>query len=124
MKYKVMIILNYLMVVLFLFAVVVQYNDPDAARWMAIYGAAAVASYLYASGRYRRIIPVLVLVAALIWAGTIFPTFFEGERFSFSTFNSVRMTNMEYETAREFGGLMIVAVWMGVIALLPPSSRE
>lgn len=123
-KDKILIALNYLMGIVFLFATFVQYNDPDMLSWMAMYGAAAVASLLYATGRYRKAVPAVVLIAALVWAGFIFPAFFEGESFSFSTFSSVKMTNMEFETAREFGGLMIVALWMAIITFFPPSSSK
>jgi Transmembrane family 220, helix len=33
-------VINWVMAVLFLFAAVVQYNDPDPVRWMAMYLAA------------------------------------------------------------------------------------
>ncbi|MDZ7694483.1 MAG: transmembrane 220 family protein [Balneolaceae bacterium] len=121
--YKTLIVVNYVMAVLFLFAAGVQFNDPDGIEWILLYGSAAVACLLYATGRYRRFVPVVVLLAALVWAGFIFPAFFEGESFSLRTFSSVRMTNMEYETAREFGGLMVVSIWMAVIAIFSPASR-
>lgn len=114
---------NILMTGVFIMAAVVQYNDPDMISWMGIYGAAAVASLLYVMGKNQRTFSILVLFVALIWAGFIVPEFFEGESFSFNTFNSVRMTNMEYETAREFGGLIVVAIWAGILAALPASSR-
>ncbi|MDX1640035.1 MAG: transmembrane 220 family protein, partial [Balneolaceae bacterium] len=79
------------------------------------------ASLLYAAGAYRRFVPILVLVIGLVWAAVLFPEFFEGEQFSFRTFSSVKMTNMEFETAREFGGLVIISLWMLIIALYPPA---
>lgn len=124
LTYRIMVIINVIMAILFLFATGVQYNDPDGIEWMLIYLGAAGACILYAWGKYQRFLAVLVLVAALVWAGFIFPDFFEGESFSFSTFSSVRMTNMEFETAREFGGLMIISLWMAIIALFPPSSGD
>lgn len=62
-------IANYVMLVAFVFGVIVQYNDPDPARWMAIYGAAALACGLYAAGRRQWIAPGIVLLVAVIWGG-------------------------------------------------------
>ncbi|MDR8390169.1 transmembrane 220 family protein [Aliifodinibius sp. S!AR15-10] len=124
MKHKVMIVLNYVMGSVFIFAAVMQYNDPDMVGWIAMYGAAAAASLLYATGNYKKIVSAVVLVAALTWAALIFPEFFEGESFSFRTFSSVKMTNMEFETAREFGGLVIISLWMALTLIFPPASRE
>ena len=54
---------------IFLLFAVVQYNDPDPVRWMAIYLAAALCCALELTGRLRWPLPVLTTVAALIWAG-------------------------------------------------------
>ncbi|MFH5884975.1 transmembrane 220 family protein [Halalkalibaculum sp. DA3122] len=124
MKDKVLTVLSYFMAIVFVFAAFAQYNDPDMFAWMGIYLAAAVASLLHATGHYRKAVPVVVLVVALGWAAFIFPEFFEGESFSFRTFSSVKMTNMEFETAREFGGLIIISLWMGVITAFPPGKEK
>ena len=42
-------LLNGLMAVLFAVAVVVQFNDPDPLRWVAVYGAALTVSALAAA---------------------------------------------------------------------------
>lgn len=124
LKDNVMVLLNYLMTAVFLYAAGVQFNDPDMAGWILVYGSAAVASFLYAVGRFRLWFAILTLVIALFWAAFLIPELLEDETFSFSVFASVEMTNMENETAREFGGLIIVTIWMAVISMFSPSARE
>jgi hypothetical protein len=57
------------MAALFLFAAAVQYNDPDPLRWMAVYGLAALACVLSLARRLPRVVPVLVGLGAVAWAG-------------------------------------------------------
>jgi hypothetical protein len=61
------------MAVLFAFAAAVQYNDPDPLRWIAVYGVATLASVLALAGRLPRLLPALVGLGALVWAGTRAP---------------------------------------------------
>ena len=49
--------------VLFVWAALVQYNDPDALMWYLIYGIAAVASFLFFLGKLNLLIPVLLSFA-------------------------------------------------------------
>jgi len=51
---------------LFVLGALVQYNDPDPVRWIAIYIAAAVAVLVV-----KRWLAAGVAVAALCWAGAI-----------------------------------------------------
>jgi hypothetical protein len=107
------------MVVVFLFAVAVQYNDPDPLRWMAIYGLAALACSLWLARRLPRWIPVVVGIAALAWAMTLAPGVV-GRVSVGELFQSYAMKSEAVEEGREMGGLLIVAVWMAVLALTPP----
>ena len=113
---------NGLMVILFLFAVAVQYNDPDPLRWMAIYGLAALACLLSLGGRLSRLVPILIGLAALAWAVTIAPGVV-GRVSVGELFQSYTMLSDTVEEAREMGGLLIVAVWMGVLALVGSGRR-
>jgi hypothetical protein len=108
---------NGVMSVLFLVAVVVQHNDPDPVRWMAIYGFAGLACALALAGRLPRLVPVLVGVAALAWAATLAPGVV-GRVSVGELFESYAMKSAPVEEAREMGGLLIVTVWMGVLALV------
>jgi hypothetical protein len=106
---------------LFLFAVAVQYNDPDPLRWMAIYGLAALACALSLARRLPRLAPVLVGLAALAWAGTLAPGVI-GRVSVGEVFQTYGMLSETVEEAREMGGLLIVTVWMGLLALVGSGS--
>jgi hypothetical protein len=110
------ITLNCLMAALFVFSVVVQYNDPDPLRWMAVYGAAALACVLAIFGRgYWPLVAALGLVA-LVWALTLAPAVVGKVRFG-ELFESFEMKDERVEVAREMGGLLIVAFWMAVLTV-------
>ncbi|HEX4946426.1 MAG TPA: transmembrane 220 family protein [Blastocatellia bacterium] len=110
-------IANYVMLAAFIFGVIVQYNDPDPLRWMAIYGAAAVACGLYAAGRRLWIVPAVVLVIAVIWAATLAPAALGKVGFG-ELFEAFEMKDERVEIGREFGGLMIIAAWMLVLTIV------
>lgn len=111
---------------LFLLALVAQYNDPDPLGWMAIYGAAAVACLLLLGGRLPRWLPAFVGLVALIWAATLAPGVV-GRVAPGDLFREVTMASPAIEEAREMIGLLIVASWMLVlfgvaVTLTPPDS--
>ncbi|HEY7138920.1 MAG TPA: transmembrane 220 family protein [Methylomirabilota bacterium] len=108
---------NPLMGILFLFAVAVQYNDPDPVRWMAIYGLAALACVRSLAGRLRRPVPALIGLSAVAWAGTLAPGVV-GRVSVGELFQPYAMMSETVEEAREMGGLLIVAAWMGLLALV------
>lgn len=110
-------IANYVMAVAFLFSVVVQYNDPDPLRWMAMYGAALVACILFATGRLRWYIAAGIGLIALLWAIDWAPGVLGKTRFS-EMFGAWEMKNERVEEAREFWGLMIIVGWMAVLTIL------
>lgn len=111
------IILNLLMTAAFLFSVAVQYNDPDPIRWMAIYGAAAVICMLAIAGRGRWPLAAAVGLLALVWALTLAPAVIGKVRFG-ELFEAFEMKDERVEVAREMGGLLIVAFWMLVSAIV------
>jgi hypothetical protein len=111
-------VLSGLMALLFLFSVAVQYNDPDPVRWMAIYGAAAVAClWRSAAARVPRWLPSVVAVTAVLWAAVsarlVDPAALP------HMFDSFEMHSLAVEEARETSGLLIVTAWMLVVALAP-----
>ncbi len=107
-------ILNALMLAAFGMSVLVQYNDPDPLPWMSIYGAAAGAVLWRMRGSLPRGIPLAVGLIALLWAVTVAPDVIGKVGFS-EIFASYEMKTAAVEKAREMGGLLIVAVWMGVL---------
>jgi hypothetical protein len=105
------------MAALFLFAAAIQYNDPDPLRWMGIYGLAVLACALSLARQLPRLVPVLVGLGAVAWAGTLAPGVI-GRVSVGELFQSYGMLSETVEVAREMGGLLIVAVWMGLLALV------
>jgi hypothetical protein len=113
-------ILTAIMGVYFVFAVVMQYNDPDPVQWMAIYGAAALACALALVGRARWWFLVGVAVVAAAWAATLAPGVI-GHVAPRDLFAQAGMLAPAVEEAREMLGLIIVAVWMIVLAVTAPA---
>ena len=117
-------ILNVLMALLFAFAAYVNFNDPDAPRWVAIYAAPMVISAWAAirPGALPWYLPALVAVVALTWAGTIAPRAL-GRIPLGDMFKSWEMKDTTIEENREMFGLLIVAAWMIVLAVTRLAAR-
>jgi hypothetical protein len=113
---------NVAMFVLFAFAVVVQFNDPDPGIWMTIYGLAACACLLAITGRARWWLTSMVGAAALAWAVTIEPRVLGKVPFG-EMFSAWEMKDTGVEESREMYGLLIVAVWMGVLTVRSVRAR-
>jgi glucan phosphoethanolaminetransferase (alkaline phosphatase superfamily) len=120
---RVLRVLSGLMAGLFVFAAVVQYNDPDPLRWLAIYLSAATASILYVLGRLRWYIPMLVGLIALAWAATLASSVWGVVRPS-QLFEAWEMANTTVEEGREMYGLLIVALWMVVLVIATLKRRS
>ena len=102
------------MALLFAFAVAVQYNDPDPAVWMAIYGAAMVFAGLAAAGRSVTAGAAVTGVVALGWAGWLAPRVVGHTSFA-DMFGHMGMIDVHAEEGREMIGLLLVAAWMAVL---------
>ena len=113
---------NWLMIAAFLFSVAVQYNDPDPIRWMLIYGLAALGCILKLRHRLRWYFPAAVGATAFFWAVSIAPRVIGKTTFG-DMFQSFEMINPIVEEAREMGGLLIVAAWMGVLVLVSKDDK-
>jgi len=109
---------------LFGFAVFVNLNDPDAPRWIAMYGAAtAVAAWFALSAkRPHWLAPTLVGLVALAWAMTYAPRVLGRVGWGEMT-SAWEMKNTRIEEGREFYGLLIIAVAMLVLAVVRPRRR-
>jgi hypothetical protein len=108
---------------MFALSVVVQFNDPDPIRWVAIYGAAALVCLLSLIKRVRKWQPLLVGAAALVWAVTIAPRVV-GRVDPKSMFSAWEMKDLGIEESREMYGLLLVAFWMAVVALRAGRSTQ
>jgi hypothetical protein len=103
------------MAVLFVFSAVVNLNDPDPLRWIALYGFAAAVSGFEA----RRGAPWPVAAAAALVALTAAVLIARGLDFApvASLFDQWEMRDTSIEKTREVGGLLIVAGWMVLVAI-------
>ncbi len=111
-------VLNLIMLALFLFSVIVQYNDPDPIRWMAVYGGAAVACIWWLRGTMPRWLPAVAGLAALIWLGFWIPRVL-GQVPLREMFREAGMATMAIEEGREAIGLALITIWMAVLAWVP-----
>jgi len=109
---------------LFAFAAFVNFNDPDAARWVALYGAATAAAAwraLSAKGP-PWVVPALVALVALAWAASYAPRVIGHVGFG-ELWSAWEMKNTRIEEGREFYGLCIVGAAMIVLAVVRPRRR-
>jgi hypothetical protein len=116
-------IINAVMAALFMFAVVLQYNDPDPLRWMLVYGVAGLLSaWVVARGRPPLVPALLVGLIAIVWAIGI------QAAYDLTTlaemFGAWEMRTQRIEEAREASGLFIVAVWMAVLVIHSRAARS
>lgn len=102
-------ILSLILTLLFIWAAYVQYNDPDALLWYAIYGVAAAASLFFYLGK-------LNVIAAVILSGIYFVSTFImwPEQYEGVTIGNGDIENIE--RGRESLGLLIVAIVMLIYA--------
>lgn len=112
---KLFIVVNVCMVVIFAACVALQYNDPDPASWMVLYGLATLACLQYGQHRRDMWLPIAAFVFAAIWASVLAPELFAQADFS-DLFRSMDDKGGAAELAREYAGLAIVMVWMLVLA--------
>ena len=115
---------NIIFALLFIFSLVVQYNDPDPLRWMVVYGAAAAACiWGVVRGSVPRWLTGLVALAALAWIGLWFPRVLGKVSFG-EMFQERGMATLEIEEGREVIGLLLVAIWMIVLFILSGRRRS
>ena len=98
-------VLALIFAVLFIWAGILQNNDPDALLWYAIYGVAALASILY---YFNRLYPILGLILGLIYlaqAAMVWTVKFEGFEIGAGDIENI-------ERGREAFGLLITGIFM------------
>ena len=103
-----------LFLLMFVFSVVVQVNDPDPLPWIAIYGAASIACLLSLVGRLPWWFAVITGLMALAWAATIAPRVI-GQVPFLDMFAEFEMRDIAVEESREMYGLLIIGGWMAVV---------
>lgn len=108
------------MAALFALAVAVQWNDPDPAYWMAIYGVALLLSLRAALGRipFGPSLAALIVFTAL--AARALPDLLAARQEAFTHWH---MLASEDEVAREAGGLLLCALWSAVLTAFGARAR-
>ena len=111
-------IVHALMVLLFMYAAAVNFNDPDWYWWVPLYGAAAViaAGAAWRADTVPWIAPAAVSLIALVWAARLAPQVIGKVRFG-ELWVEEGMKTIQIELGREFYGLLIVVVWMALVAI-------
>ena len=104
------------MLLLFIFGAIVQVNDPDPARWIAVYALAATVCLLALLRRTHWSFPAILGAVALGWAATLAPRVVGRVPFG-EMFGAFEMQSIGIEESREMYGLLIIAAWMAVLAL-------
>lgn len=112
--------INLAFALLFVLGAVLQYNDPDPARWIAIYLAAAVSCLVWARHPYAWLAPALVALAAAAWALMIALGMPEWVNPG-SMFEPMQSRGGAVELSRELYGLGIIGAYM---LWLIPSGRK
>lgn len=109
-------VVDIILLLMFIASVIVQYNDPDPIVWMAMWGAAALATGLSLAGRPRWWFAAGLGVVALAWAATIAPRVL-GQVPFLDMFGAFEMKSTGIEESREMYGLLMIAGWMLVLTL-------
>ena len=107
---------NAIMLLLFVFAALVQFNDPDPSRWIAIYAAAALVCGIEVTRRTKPMLAALVALVAFAWAATIAPRVIGKVRFA-DMFAEFEMQNIGIEESREMYGLVLIGLWMVAVLI-------
>jgi len=116
MQSRMFIISNYLMIVIFFLCVIVQYNDPDSLIWMTMYGFAGIVCILAVLDKIHWSISIIPGILGLVWALTILPDVISNYSATDNLF-TWQMNSLDVEKVREFGGLLIIILWMSILTL-------
>ena len=108
-------IANCMAAVLFVLCAVVQFNDPDPWRWVLFYGSAAAICFLWDRHWVSTRVLALVGIVSLGGSGWVLAgSMSQGFRSSDGV--QWAMTR-QTEPIREGVGLLLVALWMGGLAV-------
>ena len=103
--------LSWLFAALFAICVVLQYNDPDPIRWMAIYGAAMIVSIALPFRKKWAIAGFVVGAFAAAWGIYLLVGVWGKMGFS-DLWLKMNEKGGAVEEGRESGGLLIEATWL------------
>lgn len=102
---------SYVMAALFAVCVALQHNDPDPARWMLVYGVAAIVAALLPAK--KQLVPAGFLVAAVALGWAAYLVFVVWGRMEVADLaNKMSEKGGAVEQGRESGGLAIAGFWL------------
>ncbi|HYR97198.1 MAG TPA: transmembrane 220 family protein [Candidatus Binatus sp.] len=103
--------------VLFLGFTSVQFNDPDWALWVGVYGVSALLSFAASAGHGWTSMSALLCLGTLAWSATLLPQLRHVT--VAEIFGPAAMESQTIEEAREGLGLLIVSLWSAVLWIAP-----
>jgi hypothetical protein len=111
-------LVNLVFAAAFLLAALVQYNDPDPWVWITVYLVALGCALAFHRDRLHPAFGLAVALLALAWALTLIPTVVNHPPALSDVFGDVKMYGPGVEEAREAGGLLLIAGWIGAVSLI------
>ncbi len=103
--------------IVFIVFAALQYNDPDAVIWIAVYLLAAIFSFLVSFNKINQAVLLSAFAAYAVGAVFFFPAKWEGIAIGGGDIKNI-------EEAREFLGLSITSIAMLTFALLTKSKAR
>jgi hypothetical protein len=119
MKYqKSITLLNVIFMIALILSVAVKYNDPDPLLWMLVYGAGGGCCILFMLNKLHWALSAIVFTVTVFSAGMFLPDVLEAHVSIVELFQDITMKSKGVEYGREMGGLLIEAIWMGVLTVV------
>jgi hypothetical protein len=112
-------ILNLILSILFILFAALQYNDPDPWIWIPIYGYAATLCFLAYQGKQNKKALIAGLLVCMVYAVYLFldkdgVLSWARDHKAESLVQTMKATKPWIEESREFGGLLIVLLALGM----------
>lgn len=115
-------VFNIIFIVLFIVSAFLQYNDPDPYIWIPLY---LFGAYLCYEALHKRYKPGLYIAAFVVYTGYALYLFFDkngvltwaNEHNAENIAASMKATRPWIEETREFGGLLILIIALGINAI-------
>ncbi len=105
-------IINWILALLWLSFVIVQYNDPDPLGWMLLYGLVVIVCAMAALKKYYKPLIIGGIAVSVIWAATLLPAVIDyfSNHASNEILEHMQPGKIFIEEARECFGLILSAL--------------
>ena len=120
---------NYIFSGLFVVFALLQINDPDPYLWIPIYGYVALVCFLNARGKYDAFAHIGTLIFCFLFGLKLFfardgVMAWFNQHEAESLVQSMKATKPWIEQSREFGGLLIISMVIGINMFFNRKSRS